>query len=65
MAQLDAMKREEREAQKVKERKAQREFETLDQNMDNLIRLETTLTETILLTAGFHQHKRQWRKRKT
>jgi len=63
-ARLDKMQREEREAQRAKERKEQRGFDSLDQNIDNLVRLSCTLTEAILIGAGFHQHKRQWRKQK-
>ncbi len=60
---FDAMHREESQ-QQVKERKEQRGFDSLDQNIDNLVRLSSTLTEAILIAAGFHQHKRQWRKQK-
>jgi len=63
-AQLDAMQREEREAQRAKERKELRGFDSIDQTIDNLVRLSSTLTEAILIAGGFHQHKRQWRKQK-
>ncbi len=61
---LDATQREEREAQQVKERQDQRAFDSLHQSIDNLARLSNLLTEAVLLAAGFHQHKRQWRKQK-
>ncbi|MGI9066896.1 MAG: hypothetical protein ACR2HX_10895 [Pyrinomonadaceae bacterium] len=64
-AQLDVLQREQNEAVQVKERKEQRAFDSLDQHIDNLARLSTLLTEAVLIAAGFHQHKRQWRKRKT
>ena len=63
-ARLDAMQREEREAQRAKERKEQQGFDSLDQSIDNLVRLSCTLTEAVLIAAGFHEHKRQWRKQK-
>lgn len=39
-------------------------FNPQDTNIDALARLASTLTEAFLINAGFHQHKRQWRKRK-
>lgn len=63
-AQLDAMQREKRETQQVKELQDQRDFDSLDQRIDNLAGLSTLLTEAVLVAAGFHQHKRQWRKQK-
>ncbi len=63
-ARLDKMQREEREAKRAKERKEQRGFDPNDQSLDNLAQLTSTLTEAVLIAAGFHQHKRQWRKQK-
>jgi len=63
-AQLDALQREQNEAFQVKERQERRGFDSLDQSIDNLVRLSSTLTEAVLVAAGFHQHKRQWRKQK-
>ncbi len=63
-AQLDALRREERQERQVRERKEQRAFDSLDQRIDNLASLSTLLTEAVLIAAGFHQHKRQWRTQK-
>ncbi len=63
IAQLDAMKRDEDEAQQIKERQERRAFDALDKSIDDLAHLLSTLTDAVLITAGFHQHKRQWRKR--
>jgi len=63
-AQLDGLQREERQVRQIRERKEQRAFDSLDQHIDNLARLSTLLTEAVLMAAGFHQHKRQWRKQK-
>ena len=63
-ARLDKMQREERDAQRGKERKEQQAVDSLDQSIDNLAQLTSTLTEAVLVAAGFHQHKRQWRKQK-
>jgi len=63
-AQLDALHRKQNEALQVKERKEQQAFDSLDQSIDNLAQLTSTLTEAVLVAAGFHQHKRQWRKQK-
>ncbi len=63
-ARLDKMQREEREAQRANERQEQRGFDSLDQSIDNWAQLTSTLTEAVLIAAGFHQHKRQWRKQK-
>jgi hypothetical protein len=64
MAQLEAMKREGRKAQQVERRQEWRGVAALDQNIDRLAQLSNTLTEAVFLTAGFHQHKRQWRKKR-
>ncbi len=63
-AQLDEMQREQNETLRARERKEQRAFDTFDQSIDTLSRLSSTLTEAVLMAAGFHQHKRQWRKQK-
>lgn len=64
IVQFEAMKREERVAQQVEQRQERRGVAALDQTIDRLAQLSTTLTEAVLLTAGFHQHKRQWRKKR-
>ncbi|MGI8836269.1 MAG: hypothetical protein ACR2H4_06485 [Pyrinomonadaceae bacterium] len=63
-AQLDEVRREQKEAVQVKMRIEMQALEALDQSIDNLVRLSSTLTEAILIAGGFHQHKRQWRKQK-
>jgi len=63
-ATLDETQREEYETQRNKERQERRALATLDKSIKGLDRLASTLTEAVLITAGFHQHKGQWRKLK-
>lgn len=61
---LDETQREEYETQRNKEQQERRALESLDKSIDDLARLASTLTEAVLITSGFHRHKRQWRKLK-
>ncbi|MBA3357012.1 MAG: hypothetical protein H0U18_13955 [Pyrinomonadaceae bacterium] len=60
---LFAMQQEDRRAVRVNEQQ-ELKLNPLDADIDALSRLASTLTEAVLIAAGFHQHKRQWRKRK-
>ncbi len=69
MAYLDAVLFEKQQEDRGSERaKRQQELEavnSLEVDIDALSRLTLTLTEAALIAAGFHQHKREWRKRRT
>ena len=61
---LLATQQEDRKLKREKERQELQALDTLDADIDALSRLTSTLTEAVLIAAGFHQHKRQWRKRR-
>jgi hypothetical protein len=52
------------EDQRTRERRDLEAFEPLNADIDALARLTFTLTQAVLIAAGFHQHKREWRKLK-
>ena len=39
-------------------------LEALDMDLDAMSLLASTIVEAVMISAGFHQHKRQWRKRR-
>ena len=61
---LLAMQREDRQARRMKEQEQLRALDPLEEDIDALSRLTSTLTHAALVAAGFHQHRRQWRKRR-
>ncbi len=66
MAQLDAalfaIQQKDRQAGRMKQPQELETLGPLDADIDALSRLTFTLTEAALIAAGFHQHRRQWRK---
>jgi hypothetical protein len=64
-AEVDAIERQQREAERAARRTERAELEALDIPLDELNDLADLLAHTALLAAGFHQHKRgEWRKRR-
>lgn len=63
-ATLDEMEQSDQERGRMEERRQLEASASLDTDIDSLAKLASTLTEAVLITGGFHQHKRQWRKRK-
>lgn len=68
LARLDAlmlkMQQEDQKAERMRRIKELNALSPIDSNIHALSRLVSTLTEAVLIDAGFHQHKRQWRKRR-
>jgi hypothetical protein len=65
VAQMDAIKRAQREAERQARRAEQAEVEALDAGLNGQNDLADLLARAALLAAGFHQHKRgEWRKRR-
>jgi hypothetical protein len=64
VSQLDAAKRREREAERAARRAERTEQDALDAPLIKLNDLADLLARAALLAAGFHQHKREWRKRR-
>lgn len=61
---LDASRQAELKTARENERDERLELDALDRNIDGLNRLVAAVTEAVLITSGFHQHKRQWRRLK-
>jgi hypothetical protein len=64
-AELDAIGRQQREAERAARRAERAELEALDAPLDELNDLADLLAHAALLAAGFRRHKRgEWRKRR-
>ena len=59
-AQIDALERQLRQAQ----RRTRRELRALDAQLNDVCDLIRALTYATLLTTGHHTHKGQWRKKR-
>ncbi len=64
IAMLDAAYADERETARYDELAKRAEIEAHDAALDELSRLADAVATGVLLVAGFHTHKRQWRRRK-
>lgn len=64
IAQLDGMRREEVEHERELEKRARAEAEAPDAEHAALDEMFKLITKGALLAAGFHTHKRQWRRKK-
>ncbi len=62
-ADTDESIREERKRRREAEERAQQRLTAVDKPVARLDRLTRTLAHATLLVAGFHSHKREWRKR--
>jgi hypothetical protein len=64
ISQLDALEREKRHLKKVDLHLQKTALEVLDNDMKALAQMTGLVARAALLAAGYHQHKRQWRKRR-
>lgn len=64
IAQLDWMQGVEQEGKRRLARIERARLQEQDAELDRVCALVETLTTGALLAAGFHKHKRQWRRRK-
>src|SRR4051794_31133950 len=65
MAQLDAMQRAHREAQRQARRAEKAQVDALDARVKELDELADLLAQAALLAAGYRQHKRgEWRRKR-
>lgn len=64
-AQLEAAERAEREATAAEWKAECARLDTVDEAVAELFRQVDRIARDILLASGFHQHKGQWRKRRT
>jgi hypothetical protein len=56
--------RAEKEAERERQRIERMSMAEIDKQIDEFSRMVDTLMEAELVSMGFHQHKRQWRKRR-
>jgi hypothetical protein len=64
IAQLDAMQSDEQEGKRILARMERERWQEQDADLDALTVLCRLFTKGALVAAGFHTHKRQWRRRK-
>ena len=62
LAQFDALLKDERESKRIIARTEREPLEALEAELSGVSTLIETLTTGALLAAGFHKHKRQWRR---
>jgi hypothetical protein len=63
-AQLDDIKRQERKAEKAAWQEEKARLDALDADVAALIELTELVAAGALVAAGYHQHKRQWRRKR-
>jgi hypothetical protein len=64
-ARLDAIQRQEREAERATRQGERAELDTLDEPVDRMCQEVELLARAALRATGYHQHKRgEWRKRR-
>ena len=64
IAQLDAMKGDEREGKRILARMERGRIEEQEAEVTRVCAVVETLRTAALLSAGFHTHKRQWRRKR-
>jgi hypothetical protein len=60
----DQRRQNERERQQERRRAEKQRLQTLDNQLTDLTKVTKTLVKAILYGVGYHEHKRQWRKRR-
>ncbi len=65
IAQLDAMKGDELEGERVLARMERERWQEQDAELDALSKIVDEVTAATLIAQGFHRHKRQWRRKRT
>jgi hypothetical protein len=61
---IEARDRAEKEAERERQRIERMSMAEIDKQIDEFSKMVDTLMEAELISKGFHQHKRQWRKRR-
>jgi hypothetical protein len=60
----DDQERQQRQAEAAHLRQQKAKDQSLDAQLDDLCRLADKAAHAVLLAAGYHNHKGQWRKRR-
>jgi hypothetical protein len=61
---IEARERAEKEAERERQRIERMSMAEIDKQIDDFSKMVDTLMEAELIAKGFHQHKRQWRRRR-
>ena len=61
---IEARERAEREAERERLKAERMSIAEIDKQIDEFSRMVDTLMAAELISKGFHQHKRQWRRRR-
>lgn len=64
LAELDALDRARREAERAAWRREQEQIEAMDAQVDAVCALIRAVADGCLLIDGYHTHKGQWRRRR-
>src|SRR4051812_44563010 len=64
IAQLEAMRSDEREGKRILSRMEREQLEEQEAEVTRVCSIVETLTTAALLSTGFHTHRRQWRRRR-
>lgn len=59
-----AMQQEERRVQRSKLAAKESPLQAVDENLDAISGVVSDFVEAVLISGGFHKHKREWRKRR-
>jgi hypothetical protein len=65
IAQLDALQTDEREGKRALAQIEREQWQEQDAELDALSMIVDQVTAATLIAQGFHQHKRQWRRKRT
>jgi hypothetical protein len=65
IAQLEAMRSDEREGKHISTRMDREQLQEQDAEFDALSKIVDEVVAATLIAQGFHQHKRQWRRKRT
>jgi hypothetical protein len=61
---IEARERAEKEAERERQRIERMSMAEIDKQIDDFSKMVDTLMAAELLSLGYHQHKRQWRRRR-
>jgi hypothetical protein len=64
ISRLEGLRREEAETEREDHRRELAKLEQQDATIDEACRLINMVAEAALIAAGYHTHKRQWRRRR-
>ena len=64
VAQMDAIERERRNLERERWRLEQEEMEAFDNSVAKVCRMAEVIAKAVMVAAGFHCHRSEWRRRR-